>query len=380
MAQRFCCVENRPLRRCDTIRKDHPYVIDEKFLQGYVQALVDIHFDELCVNVRVQGCTVYLSNVPLDRQLRRALIKFVRDFPFVRKVCVESYSGIINAQERSMARHCCCSDGIWFPQSTELFPTLVADPRQPMFSGSYRFDDRILGSRIGQAAYGDDFPIYRWLNICLFGVLGDLQVGTQAGVWAVFKFADDRIKRETGDTVALMNTDFWVGLPIAFASGCWAFRLRGYHESSHLGDEFLVATPGIIRVNPSREAIDFFVAYFLGDAIMLFGGVGNNIRSDPSFHIAPWYVEYGFELRILGRRMRQQCLYFQPFLATYFRNWQDWQWRFDATYRLGWEWSKLQGIGRKNRTYIEWHDGYSLDGQFSKFRTWFFAIATSWGF
>ena len=54
-------------------------------------------------------------------------------------------------------------------------------------------------------------------------------------------------------------------------------------------------------------------------------------------------------------------------------------WQFDFTTQLGYEWSKLQGVGRKMRIFLEYHKGYS-EGQFFKDRTQYGAIRLSWGF
>jgi hypothetical protein len=59
---------------------------------------------------------------------------------------------------------------------------------------------------------------------------------------------------------------------------------------------------------------------------------------------------------------------------------QELDWNFDGTYRAGYEFSKLQGIGRKFRFYIEYHHGYSYEGQFSKERTHYMQYNLSYGF
>ncbi len=44
----------------------------------------------------------------------------------------------------------------------------------------------------------------------------------------------------------LINTDYVVGVPLSWRSGGWSTRVRLYHQSSHLGDEFLLGRPGSI--------------------------------------------------------------------------------------------------------------------------------------
>ena len=178
----------------------------------------------------------------------------------------------------------------------------------------------------------------------------------------------------------LVNTDFYGGIPITYARNKWAFRLRGYHCSGHLGDEFLINHPGFVRVNPSLEAIDFFASYQVRDSVRIYVGPGWIVHSDPSFHWQPLYVEYGTEVRFLGTKFPSQRLYGTLYLALHFRNMQELDWNFDGTYRAGYEFSKLQGIGRKFRAYAEFHHGYSYEGQFAKLRDHYWEFNISYGF
>ncbi len=47
---------------------------------------------------------------------------------------------------------------------------------------------------------------------------------------------------------------------------------------------------------------------------------------------------------------------------------------------LGYELSKLQGVGRKMRVYVEYHHGYSFEGQFFNERVTYGEVGVSWGF
>ncbi len=352
---------------------------DDTYMQGYLQALIDLHFLEHRAIVCVEGCTIYVSNLPNNCLVARSIVRFLADFPGVDRVIVDQ-----NCKKCKPVKHptpdldCCNIQGIWFPQGNELYPPMIADPRQVLSGAAWRFHDDIIGSRVGAVKFGDPFPIFRWLNVgpCC----GDLQLGFEGGAWAIFKFGDPSLSQGACDGVALINTDFLAGIPLTYACGCWAFRLRFYHISSHLGDEFLVSMPVMARVNPSREALDFFASYQMTDAIRVYGGIGVNTRSDCTFTVKPLYFEYGAELRLLGRRNLYQCLYIQPYLAMHIRNWQDLRWRFDGTYQMGIEVSKLQGLGRKARFFVEYHDGFSFEGQFSKMRTEYVSIGLTYGY
>src|SRR5207249_633724 len=59
----------------------------------------------------------------------------------------------------------------------------------------------------------------------------DWQVAVAAGVFSEFNMRSS--------TTDLVNIDYLVGLPITYRRGPFATRFRVFHESSHLGDEYL---------------------------------------------------------------------------------------------------------------------------------------------
>ena len=61
-------------------------------------------------------------------------------------------------------------------------------------------------------------------------------------------------------------------------------------------------------------------------------------------------------------------------------NWQQQHWDLNQFYKLGYEISKMQGVGRKMRVYVEYHRGYSYEGQFFNKKTQYGQVGLSWGF
>lgn len=350
----------------------------DPYFEGYIQALIDAHYYEYEVIVIVKDHKVYLANLPNNDLLSKSIITFVSDIPGVKSVEATDISYVeLEARKAYVAQpHV---SGVWFPQSTVLFAPLVADPRQPVNSAALRIGDKVIGDIVAAVSLGDDFPIFRWLNIWRWN--GDLQIGIEAGIWSVFNFSNvpNRPKHETCE---LVNTDFLVGVPITYAFDRWSFRFRVYHISSHLGDEFLVNDPDFLhkRKNPSMEAVDFFTSYQFSSHFRGYFGPGVVFHSDPSFKIKPLYVEYGLELRLLGTKLYYHRLYGTPFFAIHLENWQQRHWDLDMTFKMGYEISKLQGIGRKMRVYVDYHHGYSYEGQFFNKRTQYGELGFSWGF
>jgi len=283
----------------------------------------------------------------------------------------------------------CCNGGIWMPEDAPLFRPFIADPRQLTYSAGWRFNDDAATKNIIDVSFGDSFGIYRWCDVGPRH--GQLQIDLEGGLWAIFN--------PSYDSAPLVNADYYVGIPITYAFDSWQFRLRGYHISSHVGDEFLLNhIPGyavssqahgdqfkhrrFVRKNPSAEYLDFFISHDLTQEIRLYAGLGWVVEQDPSFHFHKFYSALGAELRLLrwGFLDCRNVLYGCPIFGMHFRGGRDFKRHIDATYVLGYEIGKLTGVFRRFRVFMEYHDGYSLEGQFCKFPTNYFSLRMSYGY
>src|SRR2546429_8496104 len=91
------------------------------------------------------------------------------------------------------------------------------------------------------------------------------EVGVQAGVFAVFDL--DAFSKD------LVNADYLVAFPLSYRYADFSAMLRVFHQSSHLGDEFLLRTK-TNRVNLSYESVDLKLSYDFGDLVRVYGGTG----------------------------------------------------------------------------------------------------------
>ncbi len=64
----------------------------------------------------------------------------------------------------------------------------------------------------------------------------------------------------------------------------------------------------------------------------------------------------------------------------HFRSWEEHDFDVDQTYALGVEWSNIKGTTRKVRIFVEYHDGFSKEGQFVRERSNYVEIRTTYGF
>ncbi len=367
------------LTRADALPIDNFEDATDPFLEGYIQAMIDSHYNEFQVLVSVRDHKVYLYNLPKNSMIRRSMVSFVQGIPGVESVEIgeELPDQEVRAREIYVERPQMA--GVWFPQETVLFQPLIANPRQVDYSAVYRYGDKVMGDNTIAVSIGDTFPIFRWFHVGMPG--GDLQLDVEGGVWAVFNYSDIPCKKEN-ETCELVNADYLLGIPVSYAFDEWSFRGRIYHISGHLGDEYLVNRPCCLceRVNPSFEALEFLASYQATPGIRVYFGPGFVIHSDSSFKIDPVYLDYGTEIRMFGTKFSYHRLYGTPFLAVDIENWQQHDWEFDIFIRAGYEISKLQGTGRKMRIFLGYHDGFSYEGQFFNERTSYGEFGISWGF
>ncbi len=364
-------------RRSDGVPSERKEKLQNStYLSAYIQALIDMHYFDYQVLAKASGSTVYLENLPSNKLIANSIISFVSDFPGVDKVEStlrlkdQNKNRYSEAESQAFPKQENQFEGVWMPQQTVLFAPLIADPRQVMYSSDYRFHDTALGSKITGVAFGDVFPVFRWLNVGPYN--GDFEISVEGGLWAVFSLSEN--------SSALLNSDFYIGFPFTYAYGKWAHRLRLSHLSSHLGDEYIKLNPTVVRKNLSYESIDVATSFQVTDSFRVYGGIGGYILSDKEYPMKQLFINYGAEARLLGTKDFPNRLYMQPFFAMNFSNSQFRKWDFDQNYLIGLEWSKLRGIGRKVRVFIKVHDGFSEEGQFQNLRSRYLGVGFSYGF
>lgn len=225
----------------------------------------------------------------------------------------------------------------------EVFPRLLADPQEPRTSLRYQYHHRGEARHIGAVSAGDAFPLVDWR----LSQYETVQLGLEGGVFSIFDL--------DSDSFDLINTDFVIGVPLAYRDGAFAARARLFHQSSHLGDEFLLENPGVERVNFSYEALELLLAYGDEEGVRIFGGGGALLRSEPS--LDRLYTEFGAEYR-RSRFVGGLDLV----VASYFGLVQALDWDLNQSYQIGLALREVDG--RELRFMFEFYNGYSPNGQF----------------
>jgi hypothetical protein len=135
---------------------------------------------------------------------------------------------------------------------------------------------------------------------------------------------------------------------------------RLFHQSSHLGDEYILGNLVQERVNLSYEAVDLRLSYeFFGDAVRLIGGAGNIFNREPP-SLDPWSLQTGLEIRSPWPGGR-----FRPVAAADVQCREENAWAADVSVRAGLEFQRWLG-SRKLQVLAEYFQGHSPNGQFYK--------------
>jgi hypothetical protein len=170
----------------------------------------------------------------------------------------------------------------------------------------------------------------------------------------------------------LINADYFVGPYAAVRYNDLSLLTRVYHQSSHLGDEYLLRdeNDGLNRVNVSYEAVDLLLSYELRYGFRIYGGGGFLFDQEPS-NIDPWMVQYGFEYRsqetLLLGSMR-------PVFAADFQHREESDWDLDYSIRAGVQFEDPGRFSQRLMLMFEFYDGRSPNGQFYDERVQFYGL------
>lgn len=250
------------------------------------------------------------------------------------------------------------------PQGT-LFCPLAADPKgESSFASYVRGDFATLAS----APPGTD------TNIAAVGIsydVGLLRVsgrtegeGLQIDAFGAV-FAQFNLDRPSFD---LINADYLVGFPATFRVGGFSVRLRVYHQSSHLGDEFLLSNQPE-RINLSFESIEVILSQERGPLRVYAGG-------ESFFRRVP--VELAGRLAHAGVEVRPASFGAGRLLAALdVKVVDDNEWNFAWSARAGIELVRVPSQGHPPRVISvlgQYYDGAAPYGQFYRESIRFYGV------
>jgi len=283
------------------------------------------------------------------------------------------YSTADRSAESSAAETSGPLEGVLLPDN-DVFRPLLADQREPRFYADYRrihfnSDSAVLAEGRGRS-----------INAALvalggaFGIWGLRQPRGCDGLQvSLFGVALSQFNLDTPE-LDLLNTDYLVGPEVTLRRGRWSGRVRFYHQSSHLGDKFLVnygLANGVQRENLSFEILDVLGSVedtwwrvFAGGGLVVLNSSTRHLTSTPAF------IQWGFELRgpvwepwdwLKNTRLR-------PVLGGNFSSVQAIGWTPNGSVSGGLEWASPGGAHRV-RLLVEYQRAAVLFSQFFFERT-----------
>jgi hypothetical protein len=249
----------------------------------------------------------------------------------------------------SLPRLLVAQDTSRFLPARDYLPLLLADPRQPTMAAKllYAFDSpTAFGSIVeGDVALGASLPLYLLAGRTLED---GLVLGVEAGVFARFNL-------ETREK-DLITSDWIFAVPLVWHRGGHWIRLRYYHTSAHLGDEFMQLFE-VDRVPYARDVAEALGWLQLTPSIGVYGGGGWAFRVDPP-------DDQRFTLR-LGAQVESRLQHtVQPYAAADVLLDQDNDWRPRLNIQVGAR-IAFPGAGRFVRVAGELGTGPALQGQFN---------------
>ena len=238
--------------------------------------------------------------------------------------------------------------GRWFP-TPELFRPALADPKEPRFFISPRHYDTGTDTLwLVEVGYGANFPVYGRIDDAGNG----WNVGISGGLFGLFNLE--------ADSFDLINADYTVGVPFTWRQGATSARVRLYHQSSHLGDEFLLnAAPE--RVNLSFESLEALLAYDL-TPFRVYGGGEVLLHREPKdldrlmAHAGVEYFGAAPATLLPGLRGR-------PFAGLDLKSYAENDWKLDSSLKVGMQFDAPRS-DHFLRLSVEGFHGNSPHGQF----------------
>jgi len=323
---------------------------DDRYLAGYAAAVLEMRFGAHAPAPRVRDGVLVLDPAVLEGHDAEAVVAALERIEGLEVRLAGADAGGPAAAPAPPPP----PDGETAPADARLGPlptrsvfrARLADPRWPHFSASAQAyqDDREL-ENVAATNMGTSLPLYGW------EALGaHWQLGLHAGVFSIFDL--------DSESFDLINADYLVGVPIGVRRGPFSAQVRLFHQSSHLGDEFLLRNR-VERINLSYEAVDVLLSADVLDWVEVYGGAGAIIRSEPD--LQAFSVQGG--VQTLPRRgLLPGPL--SPVLALDLKAAEETDWDLDYSLRAGVEIHNAPLAERRLQFLFEYFNGRSPNGQF----------------
>lgn len=331
----------------------------DEYLTGYIQSIFVFSYGLPADAVRVENSIITIQKKMLGDNNANDILEKTKNATANLKgingyILSEQNSyapSVINNQERikTSAQRAKYTD-IAMP-SHSLFQPLIADPKWPRFTLAYQYylKDGHLKHAFAPN-FGASFPLYRIVNNQKDS---EWELGVQGGLFGIMDIGRN--------PTALVNADYFIGIPLTYSSGLWSGLARLYHVSSHLGDEFMLSKEGkkTQRINLSYEGLDILLSHNFNE-LRLYGGGGYIIHKEPSY-VKPLKFQAGAEYYALNTYVNGR---FRPIMGIDIKLEEQGRWYPGISCKAGVQLENSALINSKVQLMLEFYSGKSIHGQF----------------
>ena len=347
--------------------------INDDYLKGYISALMEFELRRKNVGVQVRGGHVTLTGLDDDDGQRLTAMK-LKTIPGVQAVSfglpttaapAHAVTQVQTSAERTTSQPRTTGTRSLADKWTKrlLFKPAIADPRSPRFAAAWH---NYLGNsrlkNVGAVSFGE--------TLTLADMLKDekrkprnirknaFDLNFQGAVFSIFDL--------DGASKDLVNSDFWAAIALSWRKrndlGDFSAMTRLYHQSSHLGDEYILfnSVTEQDRVNLSYEGLELTAAWEprLGYGLRFYTGGGYLLRREPS-SLDPWSAKVGVEVE-----WPDAWYGMYPVAAAHIQTFEDTGFEPDLSLVGGVQFNDPTTEDRQIRFLLSYFNGYSPNGQF----------------
>lgn len=335
------------------------------FLTGYISSILerDLLWERDSYVLKIVNGVATITLLKDDPVRREEADKQLRSIDGLHRLAIVVKPAVAGTPGAASSFMGITGEAETFPTG-DLFRPLIADPKQPQFFVSInRFTSLGVTYSRASVGFGESFGLYR-----LFGNReGDgLQLSVEGAIFAQFNL----------DTPSydLINADYIIGFPVTYRYGDNSFRFRIYHQSSHLGDEFLRSVNPPERVNLSYEAVEFIYSREW-HGWRVYGGGEYLIHKEPA-DLKPMSAHWGIEYRGSTPLVWNG----RPIVGVDMKSFEEHNWEIGTSVKAGLEFGHPNPGQRRVRLMAEWYKGYDPRGQFYNNKVEYYGMGVSLGF
>jgi hypothetical protein len=336
----------------------------DEFLAGYITSILerDLHWERDSYHLKVvrgNATIILFKDDPVQWEAADNHLRTIDGLHTITIIVKPTDAARPGAVSRFLR---ISGEGEAFPLGN-LFKPLLADPKQPQFFVNIdRYKSPGVRYTMASVGFGETFGMYRFFG----SHEGDgLQLNIEGGLFAQFN-----LEAPSSD---LINADYTISVPATYRLGENSFRFRFYHQSSHLGDEYLLRE-NPERINLSYEAIELIYSRewrsWRG-----YGGGEYLVQREPA-DLKPMSVHWGIEYY----GSKPLVWNGRPVGGVDMKSFEEHNWYIDTSVKAGLEFGHPDPGQRRVRLMAQWYKGYDPRGQFYNIKIESYGLGVSLGF